>query len=116
MGDLSKHFSREEFACNCGCGFDTVDSELLKVLETIRTHFNKPIFITSGCRCEEHNASVSGSENSQHLVGRAADIYISGTDVGDIALYAANLLDDHGGVGEYSSWVHVDSRSGFGRW
>ena len=76
MGDLSEHFSREEMACKCGCGLDTVDAELLSLLEKIRAHFDRPITINSGCRCEAHNRAVGGSKNSQHLIGRAADIVV----------------------------------------
>ena len=49
---LNKYFHRSEFACKCGCGFDTVDTELLKVLTRLRVRFNKPVKITSACRCE----------------------------------------------------------------
>ena len=52
---LSDNFSRTEFACKCGCGFDTVDSLTLEALESIRKHFNKPVTVTSGCRCLVHS-------------------------------------------------------------
>jgi len=55
---LSKHFYRDEFACQCGCGFDTVDHELVKILEDVRKTFNAPVHISSGCRCEKHNADA----------------------------------------------------------
>jgi uncharacterized protein YcbK (DUF882 family) len=32
--------------------------------------------VLSGCRCEDHNRAVGGVENSQHVYGRAADIYV----------------------------------------
>ena len=43
MGDLSENFSRHEFACKCGCGNDTVDAELIRVLQSVRARFGKPI-------------------------------------------------------------------------
>ena len=54
----SKYFKRSEFACKCGCGFDTVDYELVKVLEYIREHFDRPLQINSGCRCATHNRTL----------------------------------------------------------
>ena len=32
MGDLTKNFSRSEFACKCGCGFDDIDLVLQSVI------------------------------------------------------------------------------------
>jgi len=107
---LSKHFSRQEFACQCGCGFDTVDSVLIEALESIREHFDSPVTITSGCRCPEHNNAVGGSDNSQHKKGRASDIKVSGTSPEIVSNYAKSLgiLS----VGTYATFTHVDSRSG----
>jgi len=107
---ISKHFRREEFACKCGCGFNTVDTELLEILERIREEFGKPVIITSACRCEAHNERVGGSSASQHKLGRAADIIVKGVDPEDVAAWL-NMVSD-GGVGTYSTFTHVDSRSG----
>ena len=100
---LSDNFSRTEFACKCGCGFDTVDSLTLEALESIRKHFNKPVTVTSGCRCLAHNKAVGGSE------GRAADIQVKGVEPSAVADYATSLGFS---VGRYDSFTHVDSRSG----
>ena len=47
-----------------------------KVLEPLRQHLGKPIIVTSGYRSKELNKAVGGVENSQHLVGEAADLLI----------------------------------------
>jgi len=112
---ISEHFARSEFKCKCGCDYDTVDYDLLLILEAVRSHFGKPITISSGCRCVSHNAAVGGSDRSQHLYGRAADIIVSDTD----PLLVYDLVDQMGvgGAGLYSGWVHVDSRTnGPARW
>ena len=114
MGDLSKHFSRHEFACTCGCGFDTVDIELIAILEGLRTAVGAPLRINSGCRCEEKNSSVGGSERSQHLYGRAADV--SGADPQLMYDIVNKLYPNKFGLGVYSGWIHVDSRGGRARW
>ena len=112
--ELSKHFNRKEFACRCGCGFDTVDSMTLEALESIRQHFDKPVTVTSGCRCLAHNKAVGGSERSQHTKGRAADIQVKGVEPRAVADYATSLGLS---VGRYDSFTHVDSRSGLAaRW
>jgi uncharacterized protein YcbK (DUF882 family) len=109
MGDISIHFNRTELACQCGCGFDTVDSLLLEGLEAIRAHFERPIRVTSGCRCNVHNASVGGSKGSQHKLGRAADIQVTKVPPSDVADLAEVLGLS---VGRYDTFTHVDSRTG----
>ena len=115
MGDLSDHFSRSEFACKCGCGFDSVDVEHLRQLETIRQHFGRAVRSNSSCRCVNHNAAVGGSSGSYHLVARASDIVVDGVSPQDVYDFADRM--GFGGVGLYSGWVHVDSRTnGPARW
>lgn len=109
MGDLSGHFNRSEFACSCGCGYDTVDSVLLEALEAIRVHFGQPVTVTSACRCPSHNFDVGGAKGSQHKKGRAADIYVKSVAPADVASFAEELGMS---VGRYASFTHIDSRSG----
>jgi uncharacterized protein YcbK (DUF882 family) len=117
MGDISKHFRRSEFACKCGkCDFDTVDTTLLNVLEEVRGYFGKPVTITSGCRCESHNKDVGGSQNSQHLYGRAADIVVAQTSPQSVYDFVNLMYPLSLGLGLYSGWVHIDSRNGKARW
>jgi len=114
---IGSYFSRSEFACKCGCGFDTVDTELMPILEHVRSHFGVPVIINSACRCADHNAAVGGSKNSQHLYGRACDIRINGVKPADIAEVLEPILDGWGGMGVYSNFVHIDTRSnGPARW
>ena len=114
MNDLSNNFSRSEFECKCGCGFDTVDVELIKVLEEARTYFDSPISINSGNRCEEHNKAMGGSPNSQHLTGKAADIRVVGISSDEVFSYFAEKYLDKYGKGDYNGRVHIDVRSGGG--
>lgn len=112
----AKNFKRSEFACHCGCGFNTVDAELLAVLDMLRDDIDLPIHITSGCRCNQHNTFVDGAKNSQHMTGKAADIKIIGMKPTDVY----NLLNDRYphtyGIGLYKSWVHIDIRCDKARW
>lgn len=110
MNKLSVNFSRVEMACKCGCGFDTFDAGLLTILENVRNYFNRPITITSGCRCVEHNEYVGGRHNSQHLRGRAADIIVKDIEPDDVAIFLDSIMTS-GGIGRYGTFTHVDTRS-----
>jgi uncharacterized protein YcbK (DUF882 family) len=108
MGDISKNFSRSEFACKCGCGMDTVDSELLELVQVIRDKFG-PINITSANRCEKHNAKVGGVKGSQHTKSRAADIVPVNASIGEVHTFIIENFNNIG-IGLYNSFIHVDSR------
>ena len=117
MTRVSKHFVREEFECQCGCGFDTVDTELIDVLEHLRVTLSQPIIITSGCRCPSHNEAIGGSKKSQHTLGRAVDFIVKGYDAEQVYNHLDYLYPDQYGLGKYSTWVHLDTRSeGPARW
>lgn len=113
MGDLSKNFSRAEFACRCGCGCDTVDAELIRVLEDLRRClFSHPITITSGCRCPKHNMEVGGEIDSQHMKGKAADIVVEDMPPEMVAECLEDKYPGKYGIGRYPTWTHIDVRSG----
>jgi uncharacterized protein YcbK (DUF882 family) len=110
----SKYFKRKEFACKCGCGFDTIDFELVRILEEIRDHFDRPVIVNSGCRCAFYNSTVGGSKNSMHVKGRAADITVEGVPPDVVAELADQM--DVGGRGKYDTFTHVDTRAIRARW
>ena len=70
---ISNNFSREEFACKCGCGFMSVDITLVTIAQVLRNKFNTTT-IRSGCRCKAHNIDIKGHENSYHTLGMAVDL------------------------------------------
>lgn len=77
----STNFKPEEFRCNCGrcTGYPVqMKAKTIKHVQTIRTHYGKPMTVTSGLRCKYKNDSVGGSKDSRHLEGRAVDFYIAG--------------------------------------
>lgn len=108
----SRYFQRVEFACSCGCGFDTVDSETLAVLEDVRAHFEAPVVVTSGCRCSAYNARIGGAEHSQHKLGRAADIQVKDVTPTRVQDYLINRYPGRYGIGRYDTFTHVDTRTG----
>lgn len=98
----------------------------MEILQKIRNHFGKPVNITSGFRTASKNATIKNAAKfSQHLYGKAADIWISGVTVEQIAAYAETLLPNRGGIGRYPKeghadrthgWVHIDTRAAKSRW
>ena len=116
MNDLSKNFSRKEFACRCGCGFDTVDYMLIYVLEFLRFYYKARIFINCGCRCKSHNKKVGGVKDSQHLIGRAGDIVVEGVSPQDLYLFLCDAFPGQYAIGLYKTFVHFDTRSSIARW
>lgn len=113
---LSPYFSRSEFACQCGCGYNTVDAQLIEALNNVREHFGAAVTITSAARCEKHNNAVGGSPKSQHRFGRAADIQVKGVDPKDVHAYLEGQYGECYGLGKYDSFTHIDTRDGKARW
>ncbi|MBU9866803.1 D-Ala-D-Ala carboxypeptidase family metallohydrolase [Rahnella aceris] len=116
MGDLSEHFSRQEFACRCGCGFCDIDPALVPVLEELREHFGQPVTINSACRCLVHNQNEGGAAHSQHLLGMAADIVVKNRTPALVADYLEHKYPYKYGIGRYSSFTHIDVRLTKARW
>jgi len=117
MDKISKNFRRSEFACKCGCGFDTVDVELLRILQKVHDHFKTTVKINSGCRCIEHNRREGGLPGSRHLIGKAADIYVKNHDPKKVMSYLTSIVSEkHCGLGLYETFVHIDVRGTRARW
>ena len=118
MGDLTKNFSRHEFACHCGCCCADVVPELVEHLQSLRDLIGQPVIVVSGCRCPTHNAAVDGARNSQHMAGRAADVRVKGMSPAELKRLAETILNfRYGGIGLYDTFVHLDVRpNGPARW
>ena len=106
MKNLSMHFNESEFICPC-CGKYLIDNSLIYLLEAIREHFNKPVIINSGYRCELHNKNIGGAIDSKHLYGQAADIVVLGINAIDVYKYV-DQINKKGGLGKYDGYTHVD--------
>lgn len=106
-GDIMKHFTLEEFNCQCGCGTQDMSTQFLKMLDNARGIANIPFVINSGYRCSEHNIAIGGSSTSSHLDGLAADIK---TESSYHRFKIVQALIEVGfnriGIGE--NFVHVD--------
>ena len=113
---LSTNFRVKEFACTDGSDPIFIDSDLVNVLQKIRTHFGKSVTITSAYRTPSKNKAVGGQTYSQHLYGKAADIKVNGVSPKKVAAYAETLLKNKGGIGTYNTFTHIDVRATKSRW
>ena len=114
------YFDTRELASKDGVpspyGEQQVQSELLFLLNRIRTKWGRPIIVNSAYRSPAHNSTVGGVESSYHVKGLAADIRPeSPEDLPELQALCLELNAD-GGVGLYNTFVHVDARGSRARW
>jgi uncharacterized protein YcbK (DUF882 family) len=122
--NITENFSLSEFECRCGCKMpDDVKTNILVLasqLQYLRDFIERPITVTNAYRCKSHNKKVGGVPNSQHILGNAADIKISGV----IPQFVASMIDSEikkcnmlqGGLGIYNTFTHYDIRGIKARW
>jgi uncharacterized protein YcbK (DUF882 family) len=93
-----------------------IDPPLLDILYDLQTlaDHDAPFEVISGYRSPQTNAMLhhhsSGvAEHSQHILGKAIDVRLSGYSTSKLSAYARSL--SRGGVGFYASsdFVHVDT-------
>ena len=121
---LTENFSKSEFDSKDGAEMpnDVLMNvqKLASQLQILRNNINKPITINSGYRSPEHNKAIGGVSNSQHLLGKAADIKVKGISTRILAALIEDLINDgdmlQGGLGIYDTFVHYDIRKSKARW
>lgn len=108
-GLVSPHFKAKEFQCKDKSEYLLIATELIEVLEKIRSHFEAPVIISSGYRTPSWNSKVNGASNSYHCKGMAADIVVKGHSSREVAKYADSIMEQ-GSVIRYTNFTHVDVR------
>ena len=83
------------------------------ILQPVRSHFDKPLIISSGFRCAELCIAIGSSINSQHAKGEASDFEIWGTSNEELATWIKSELEFDQLILEFwsednpnSGWVH----------
>ncbi len=112
---LTKNFSKSEFDCSCGCDMPLKVlhnvQKLAYQLQLLRNIVGTPIKINSGYRCPDYNDNVvkGASKNSQHKLGKAADIVINEMtpqetfELVDLLINEGELLQ--GGLSAYATFT-----------
>ena len=110
--DEVKYFGKSEFACKCGkyCnGFPAEpNAKLVKVAERVREHFGAAAIISSGIRCEKHNANVGGVSNSRHTMGKAMDFRIVGKTAAQVLAFVQAQPEIAYSYAIDGNYVHMD--------
>lgn len=91
-----------------------IDGTLLSILDKIREHIGEPLYVSSGYRCRPHNEDIGGVSDSQHIHGRAADVYA--LDVSPLRIAALAEMYGADGIGLYDDFCHIDVRGNYARW
>lgn len=80
----------------------------VEILEPLRAAIGKPIRITSGLRVPILNTIIGGASNSDHCLGRAADIKVDGMSAKDLCVAIKSLdLPYRQVIHEFGAWCHV---------
>lgn len=115
---LTQNFKVKEFACKDGSDKILIDDRLVELLQKLRNYTGKPINIISGYRSESYNIQCGGATSSNHLLGKAADVYCKDISPEIIATWAE--FNGAGGIGLYLDrqlpFVHIDTREKKYRW
>ena len=101
-----KHFYRENFNCPC-CGKRDMKEKFIVKLDQARGIADIPFKITSGYRCEKHNAEIGGVSSSAHTKGYAADIECKGSR-SRAKIVKACIEAGFDRIGIAKGFVHVD--------
>jgi len=121
---LTTNFSLSEFNCKSGASMpdDVFDNvlQLVYAMQIIRDELRAAITPTSGYRTPDHNASVGGKKNSEHITGKAVDFKVFGMAPTAVAAIIERLISEgkipQGGLKAYKTWVHYDIRGVKARW
>ena len=106
--DDIKYFDKSEFRCRCGCGADTMEEKLIRVAERVRDHYGRPVTVSSGRRCANHNAKVGGVSNSRHLSGKAMDFCVVGKTAAQVLDYVKQQSEIRYAYAIDGTFVHMD--------
>jgi len=92
---------------------DSLKSLCTNVLQPIRSHFGKPVTISSGFRSGELCVAIGSKITSQHTQGQAVDFEIIGMDNKELADWIISNIDSYDQLileyyeGGNSGWIHI---------
>lgn len=112
---IGHNLSIKEMECKCHlptCHFTLINYKLILAWERLRKSYGKPLTVTSGFRCQEHNQNVQGVVNSKHTTGSAIDISFLNKSSHEIAciIRLADSFFEY--IKIYETFIHCDVRDG----
>jgi uncharacterized protein YcbK (DUF882 family) len=91
---ITRHFTDDELRCKCGCGELELGQEFMDFMvkvEAVRVAYDKPLKVSSGYRCPQHNNAISNTGlNGPHTRG-AIDFAILGGDANRLLNHITNV-------------------------
>ncbi len=96
---------------------DNLKSLCTNVLQPIRSHFGKPVTISSGFRSGELCVAIGSKITSQHTQGQAVDFEIIGMDNKELADWIIDNIESYDQLileyyeGGNSGWIHISYAS-----
>jgi hypothetical protein len=114
---LTTNFKYGEFFCRGEKPPDKYFNNILELaqqLQILRDISKGPIRIESGWRTLQVNTSLGGAANSQHLIGKAADVVVVKVPNNEVGYYAARYCPKINGIGFGKvRTTHLDTRNLF---
>lgn len=111
-----RHFQNDELACRCGCGAMPTE-ELQQLADMIRENYGRPLFCTSGARCDKHTKNlqkkgIPAATYSKHNKGLAIDFTTAKLkDINELQQWVIAHAEDFGYYVEdprdTPTWVHI---------
>lgn len=113
---LIPNFQEKEFYGTSANGSHFLADALVQAVSLIRATYKQPVTITSTYRSPEYNKLIGGSEQSQHIKGKAIDFKLKSIESlirdienkGEVFTYLRNIGIN--GFGLYDNFIHLDTR------
>jgi len=114
MTNLSEHFAKEVFACQCGqCRKELrISLTLVGILEDVWLKFNQPLLIKRGFMCDQVENEEPGQKRNYHGTGKAVDFSTQDTQLlPEIFRYLETFPEISGlGYDPDRGYIHIDLR------
>lgn len=112
---LTKNFALSELMCRDGTPVPdeyVENARLICERAQVLRDLVGPLVVVSGFRSLAHNKRVGGAKSSQHMTASALDLRSATKSAARLhakylSLIRTGLVPD-GGLGLYSSWIHID--------
>lgn len=107
-----KYFTEKEMACT-HCGECDMDHDFMEMLDQLRELYGKPLPVSSGFRCPDHNIEKVKKKLGAHTTGNACDLAVYGEEAYKILELAQQIGFTGIGVAQKGNvnarFIHLDN-------